>query len=75
MNEFLVGLQREQGLQYAILQARVAGGRPPSTSKEYAQVNQRLRTLIMRHHQNDIDTEDFSRGVSYIITEYLSLTC
>lgn len=64
---FIDGLRREEGLQYAALQQYLAGDAPPAEPKRYRDMNRRLSTLVHRHVEGEMPTEDFLRGVSHNI--------
>jgi hypothetical protein len=63
MWKFLSGLQKEHVLHYGRYLQILAGEPPEAGEKKFESVNRRLRTLIQRHVDNEIDTTAFLRGV------------
>lgn len=67
MWKFLRGIRREASLQYGLYIQAAGGDEPPPQKKVYAQINARLRTLVQRHTDGDLDNEEFIRSVSHNI--------
>lgn len=67
MWKFLQGLQKEEQLQRANLRQFMAGEDAPQ-SKRYKEVNKRIKTLIARYRNQEVNRIDYLRGVSHNIT-------
>ena len=64
---FLEGIKKEEAIQRSNLNAYISGQQFP-VKRNSKEINERLKTLIIKHTNNDISTKDFLRGISYNIS-------
>ena len=65
MWRFLQGIGKEESLQYARLQQYLLGDPAPPPAQRYKVQNERLRTLIDRFDEHEVEYFEFLRGVGH----------